>query len=89
MSPYQFKDLIFPHYLGSMPVWMIYLWWVWFPLFGATNPAVVAEWGFFGHQQINRLAVFTLPEEMIDFYKYHLDYLESKAVNPDMRRYVD
>ena len=47
------------------------------------------EWGFFGHQRINRLAVFTLPVEMIDFYKFHIAYLESKAVNPDMRRYID
>jgi hypothetical protein len=45
------------------------------------------EWGFFGHRQINRLAVFTLPVEMAGFYKKNLDYLEAASVNPDRRRY--
>ncbi len=45
-------------------------------------------WGFFAHQKINRTAVFTLPPEMIDFYKHHLDYLTEKSVNPDKRRYI-
>ena len=45
-------------------------------------------WGFFGHQRINRLAVFTLPVEMIPFYKYHIEYITEKAVRPDMRRYI-
>ncbi|GAB4231737.1 MAG: hypothetical protein Tsb0034_04170 [Ekhidna sp.] len=45
-------------------------------------------WGFFAHQKINHLAVFTLPPEMIGFYKQNIRYLTEKAVNPDMRRYV-
>lgn len=45
-------------------------------------------WGFFGHESINRLAVFTLPPEMIGFYKRHIDYIMSASVNPDRRRYV-
>ncbi len=45
-------------------------------------------WGFFGHQRINRLAVFSLPPEMIKFYKYYIDYLTENAVNPDKRRYA-
>jgi len=45
-------------------------------------------WGFFGHEQINRLAIFTLPPEMIGFYKKHLDYLMTASVNPDRRRYA-
>lgn len=47
------------------------------------------SWGFFAHQKINRLAVFALPPEMIGFYKKNIHYLSEKAVNPDMRRYVD
>jgi hypothetical protein len=43
-------------------------------------------WGFFAHQRINRLAVFTLPPEMIGFYKKNLEYLTESAVNPDRRR---
>ena len=43
-------------------------------------------WGFYAHQQINRLAVFTLPAEMMPFFKRHIDYLTDNAVNPDRRR---
>lgn len=46
------------------------------------------SWGFFAHQRINRLAVFTLPPEMIGFYKYHVQYLTENAVAPDRRRYA-
>ena len=45
-------------------------------------------WGFSAHQQINRLAVFTLPPEMMGFYKKHIDFLTENAVNPDKRRYA-
>jgi hypothetical protein len=45
-------------------------------------------WGFFAHRQINRLAVFTLPVEMITFYKKNIRYIEEAAVNPDRRRYI-
>ncbi|SFC74688.1 hypothetical protein SAMN05421780_10961 [Flexibacter flexilis DSM 6793] len=45
-------------------------------------------WGFFAHQRINRLAVFTLPPEMMGFYKHHIVYLTENAVNPDARRYA-
>ena len=45
------------------------------------------HWGFFAHQRINRLAVFTLPPEMISFYKANIDYITEVAVNPDRRRY--
>ena len=46
------------------------------------------SWGFFGHQRINRLAVFTLPPEMFRFYKKHIDFVTENAVNPDQRRYA-
>src|SRR5688500_7226688 len=45
-------------------------------------------WGFFAHQKINRLAVFTLPVEMIGFYKSNIDYITRASVNPDKRRYA-
>jgi hypothetical protein len=45
-------------------------------------------WGFYGHQLINRIAVFTLPPEMLPFYKYHIQYITENAVNPDKRRYA-
>lgn len=51
-------------------------------------PILSEGWGFFAHQKINRLAVFTLPPEMIGFYKYNIQYLTEKAINPDKRRYA-
>jgi hypothetical protein len=46
------------------------------------------SWGFFAHKRINRLSVFTLPPEMLPFYKHHITYLTENAVNPDRRRYA-
>jgi hypothetical protein len=51
-------------------------------------PSTQAMWGFFAHQRINRLAVFTLPVEMIGFYKHNIQYITENAVNPDQRRYA-
>lgn len=45
-------------------------------------------WGFYAHQQINRLAVFTLPAEMTPFFKKNIQFLTDNAVNPDKRRYA-
>ncbi len=46
------------------------------------------EWGFFGHRRINRMAVFTLPPQMIKFYKKNIEYITDHAVDPDKRRYA-
>jgi len=35
------------------------------------------------------MAVFTLPDGMIVFYKQHLDYISQHAVDPDKRRYTN
>lgn len=45
-------------------------------------------WGFWAHRRINRLATFTLPVEMIGFYKKHIEYITEHAVDPDKRRYA-
>ncbi|MEM9921998.1 MAG: zinc dependent phospholipase C family protein [Bacteroidota bacterium] len=47
-----------------------------------------ADWGFFGHRRINRMAVFTLPSDMLYFYKKKIEYLTEHAVDPDKRRYA-
>ena len=57
-------------------------------LFSVKNIHSKPNWGFYAHQKINRLAVFTLPPEMITFYKYHIQYITENAVNPDRRRYA-
>ncbi len=60
------------------------------PLFLAmgSNKESQKIWGFFGHKRINRIAVFTLPQEMFGFYKDHIEYLTEHAVDPDKRRYA-
>jgi hypothetical protein len=45
------------------------------------------SWGFYGHKRINRMAVFTLPPEMLGFYKKHIEYITEHSVDPDKRRY--
>ena len=47
-----------------------------------------APWGFYAHRIINQQAVFSLPPELLKFYKYHIDYLQEHAVDPDKRRYA-
>ncbi len=58
-----------------------------FSLAGLLLMSTGFRWGFYAHQRINELAVFTLPPEMIGFYKEHRMYISQTAVNPDRRRY--
>lgn len=51
------------------------------------NP--VYSWGFFAHKKINRMAVFTLPTEIMGFYKKHIEYITEHAIDPDKRRYAN
>ncbi len=48
----------------------------------------IPPWGFFAHKRVNKYAVFTLPEELIGFYKKNIDYVEEHAVDADKRRYA-
>jgi hypothetical protein len=52
------------------------------------TPSGQPTWGFFAHKKINRIAVFTLPADMVDFFKANLEYLEEASVYPDRRRYA-
>ncbi|WP_443943861.1 zinc dependent phospholipase C family protein [Pedobacter sp. AW1-32] len=47
------------------------------------------SWGFFAHKKMNNLAVFTLPQAMIRFYKNNIRYLTEHSIDPDKRRYID
>jgi hypothetical protein len=55
-------------------------------LLGSVHSA--RAWGFWAHQRINRMAVFTLPPDMMVLYKKHLEFLTEHAVDPDKRRYA-
>jgi hypothetical protein len=64
-----------------------YRWLLLLPLlFGSIDP--VHAWGFYGHRLLNRLAVYTLPPEMLPFFKANIDYLTNNATRPDSRRTV-
>lgn len=49
---------------------------------------VSAPWGFWAHQRINHMALFTLPQQLFAFYKPHIDFISEHAVDPDKRRYA-
>ncbi len=54
----------------------------------STSFSHLHTWGFFGHKRINRLAVFTLPSNMISLYKKEIEYITEHVVDPDKRRYM-
>lgn len=58
-------------------------------LLSVTAVTFVYAWGFWAHQRINRMAVFTLPPDMIGFYKRNIEYITIHAVDPDKRRYAN
>ena len=51
-------------------------------------PQKSMAWGFYAHRRIDRLAVFTLPPEMIGFYKKHIVYITETSTKPDSRRTI-
>lgn len=57
-------------------------------IIGALSLAFKPDWGFYAHKRINRLAVFTLPSDLIPFYKKNIDFITEHAVDPDKRRYA-
>jgi len=46
------------------------------------------SWGFKAHQLITQMAMFSLPKEMLTFYKSHWEELRQASIQPDIRRYV-
>jgi S1/P1 Nuclease len=46
------------------------------------------SWGTWGHQHINRAAVFALPVEMRHFFYNHIDFITEESVIPDVRKYT-
>ncbi len=44
--------------------------------------------GFHAHRVINRMAVFTLPPEMLPLYKHNVEFLSERSVDPDRRAHA-
>ena len=57
-----------------------------FVLFNTVS--LVSAWGIWGHQHINRAAVFALPEEMRVFFYNHIDFITQESSIPDARKYT-
>lgn len=51
-------------------------------------PLHLAGWGFFAHSYINHQAVFSLPPEMLVFYKPYQSFLTEHAADADRRKFV-
>lgn len=53
------------------------------------NINLLFGWGSWGHQHINRAAVFALPEGMRLFFYNHIDFITQESVIPDVRKSTD
>jgi len=52
----------------------------------AAGILLLSSWGRWGHEHINRAAVFALPADMRAFFYNHIDYVTNEASIPDVRR---
>ena len=68
------KVTFFRKFLGTALVCLGFLW--------------ALAWGSWGHEHINRAAVFALPAEIRPFFYNHLDFITEEAGIPDLRKYT-
>ena len=55
-----------------------------FSIFLVSLPVMQAySYGFHAHRRINRMAVFTLPPEMLSFFRKHIEYITEQSIQPD------
>jgi hypothetical protein len=59
-----------------------------FILFLVSGVTLVFAWGSWGHEHINRAAVFALPSEMRPFFYNHIDFITEESGVPDLRKYT-
>lgn len=59
-----------------------------FSLFLLSVAGWVYAWGVWGHEHINRAAIFALPEEMRYFFYNHADFITQESTVPDLRKYT-
>ena len=52
------------------------------------SSAFLVSWGTFGHEHINRAAVFALPAPVQTFFYNHIDFITQEATVPDLRKYT-
>ncbi|WP_337042470.1 zinc dependent phospholipase C family protein [Emticicia sp. 17c] len=49
---------------------------------------MLTSWGMWGHQHINKAAVFALPDELRIFFYNHIDFITEESNIPDLRKYT-
>lgn len=49
---------------------------------------MLISWGTFGHEHINRSAVFALPQPLQMFFYNHIDFITQESTVPDLRKYT-
>lgn len=68
-------------HIHVFPVFLLFILLILPPMDGFT-------FGFFAHRKINRMAVFTLPPEMVGFFKVHVEYISERSIDPDRRAHA-
>src|SRR6266700_8068995 len=61
---------------------------IWIIVIISGSVPLVFAWGAWGHEHINRAAVFALPDEMRLFFYNHIDFITEEAGIPDLRKYT-
>ena len=54
----------------------------------ASSTSLIWAFGIFGHEHINRAAVFSLPEPLRQFFYNHIDFITLESTIPDVRKYA-
>lgn len=78
------------HSIGTILILLVAFannsWWLPAPLPRCSAKQTKEVWGLYGHRKINHHAVFSLPPDMMLFFKPNIDYLTEHATDADTRR---
>lgn len=59
-----------------------------FTLSAVAMAAGLISWGTFGHEHINKSAVFALPAPLQTFFYNHIDFITQESTVPDLRKHT-
>lgn len=59
-----------------------------FTLSAIALAAGLISWGTFGHEHINKAAVFALPAPLQTFFYNHIDFITQESTVPDLRKHT-
>lgn len=58
-----------------------------FLLFSGSVLMQNSHWGFFAHRQVNKLAIYALPNPIYSFFRENEQFISDHAIDPDKRRH--